>query len=67
MVTDGLLAPSHLILLAVIAMVLFGPKRLPEIGRSLGLGMRSFREGLSGAATSEPAETGTASDRPLPH
>ena len=46
--TTGLLAPSHLILLALVALLVFGPKRLPEIGRSLGLGLRGFKESVSG-------------------
>lgn len=64
--TDGLLMPSHLIILALIALLLFGPKRLPEIGRSLGLGMRSFREGLSGAASSDDTAQDFDVERSLP-
>lgn len=44
----GLESPSHLILLLIAALVLFGSKRLPEIGRSLGHGMRGFKDALSG-------------------
>ena len=40
--------PWHIILLLVIALLLFGGKRLPEIGRSLGSGMREFKDGISG-------------------
>ena len=46
--TTGLLAPSHLILLGLIALLVFGPKRLPEIGRSFGHGLRGFKESVSG-------------------
>jgi sec-independent protein translocase protein TatA len=46
--TTGLFAPSHLILLALVALLVFGPKRLPEIGRSLGHGLRGFKESVSG-------------------
>lgn len=38
----------EIILVLIIAMVVFGPKRLPELGRSLGEGMRGFKESLSG-------------------
>jgi sec-independent protein translocase protein TatA len=62
--TDGLLMPSHLIILALVALVLFGPKRLPEIGRSLGTAMRGFREGLSGAEP--PPESEPSVERALP-
>jgi sec-independent protein translocase protein TatA len=39
---------SGLILLLVVALLVFGPKRLPEIGRSLGRGMREFKDSVSG-------------------
>jgi sec-independent protein translocase protein TatA len=42
------LSPSKLILLALVALLLFGAKRLPEIGRSLGTGMREFKSSVSG-------------------
>jgi sec-independent protein translocase protein TatA len=44
----GLITPGHIILLALVALVLFGPKRLPEIGRSLGRGMREFKDSVAG-------------------
>jgi sec-independent protein translocase protein TatA len=40
--------PWHIILLLVIALLLFGGKRLPEIGRSLGSGMREFKDAITG-------------------
>jgi sec-independent protein translocase protein TatA len=54
--TTGLLAPSHLILLALVALLVFGPKRLPEIGRSLGHGLRGFKESVSGDKTEADAD-----------
>jgi sec-independent protein translocase protein TatA len=42
-----LFTPTHLIFILLIALLLFGAKRLPEIGRSLGTGMREFRETVS--------------------
>src|SRR5579863_10539584 len=45
----SLLAPTHLIILLVIVLLLFGAKRLPEIGRSLGTGMREFKDSVSGS------------------
>ena len=38
----------EIIIVLVIALVIFGPKRLPELGRSLGSGMRGFKESVSG-------------------
>ena len=43
-----LLQPWHLILLAVVAFLLFGAKRLPELGKGLGEGLKGFREGIRG-------------------
>ncbi len=40
--------PWHIILLLVIALLLFGGKRLPEVGRALGSGMREFKDAITG-------------------
>lgn len=40
--------PTHLLLILVVALLVLGPKRLPEVGRSLGRGLRDFRSGLQG-------------------
>jgi sec-independent protein translocase protein TatA len=45
---SGLESPMHLLVLAVIAAIVLGPKRLPELGRSLGQGIRSFKQSLDG-------------------
>jgi len=45
---------TELVILLVALLVIFGPKRLPEMGRSLGKGMREFKESISGK--DEPAE-----------
>lgn len=44
----GWTSPTHLVLLLLIALLLFGAKRLPEIGRSVGHGMREFKDSVSG-------------------
>ncbi len=43
-----ILQPTHLIFVLVIALLVLGPKRLPEVGRSLGRGLRDFRMAMSG-------------------
>jgi sec-independent protein translocase protein TatA len=43
----GWTSPTHIVLLLLIALLLFGAKRLPEIGRSLGSGMREFKDSVS--------------------
>lgn len=44
--------PIHLLMVLVVVMLLFGAKRLPEVGRSLGAGLRGFKESVNGQ---EPA------------
>jgi sec-independent protein translocase protein TatA len=43
-----ILQPTHLLFILVIALLVLGPKRLPEAGRSLGRGLRDFRMAMSG-------------------
>jgi sec-independent protein translocase protein TatA len=43
--------PIHIIFLLLLLLLVFGAKRLPEMGRSLGTGMRGFKESLSGEGT----------------
>jgi sec-independent protein translocase protein TatA len=44
----GNVGPLEIVIVLIIALVVFGPKRLPELGRSLGRGIREFRGSLSG-------------------
>ena len=53
----GFIGLPEIIGLALLALVLFGPKRLPEMGRGLGKGMREFKESVSG---DHKAESGDA-------
>ena len=48
------LQPWHLIVLAIVAFVLFGAKRLPELGKGLGEGLKGFREGIRGIGDPAP-------------
>jgi sec-independent protein translocase protein TatA len=50
----GWTSPTHIVLLLLIALLLFGARRLPEIGRSLGSGMREFKDSVTDA--DKPAE-----------
>jgi sec-independent protein translocase protein TatA len=43
-----LFTPTHLIVLAVVAVVLFGGKKLPELGKGLGEGLKGFKDGMKG-------------------
>jgi sec-independent protein translocase protein TatA len=46
--------PVHIVILLGIALLLFGGKRLPEIGRSLGGGMREFKDAITGNSHDDP-------------
>jgi sec-independent protein translocase protein TatA len=45
---EGLFQPTHLIFLLAIALLIFGPRKLPELGQGLGKGIRGFKEALRG-------------------
>jgi len=53
----GLDNPLHIAFLVVILLLVFGAKRLPEIGRSLGSGMREFKQSVTGEASSQQTPT----------
>ena len=56
-----LFTPTHLIVLAVVVLVLFGGKKLPELGKGLGEGLRGFKDGMKGVTedtTSTATKTG---------
>jgi sec-independent protein translocase protein TatA len=43
---DGLFQPMHLIVILFMALMIFGPKKLPELGKGLGDGIRSFKDSM---------------------
>ena len=45
---EGLFQPTHLLLILIVAMLMFGPRKLPELGKALGEGISSFKKGLHG-------------------
>jgi len=49
----GIDNPVHLIFIVAVALIVLGPKRLPDLARSLGHGMREFREAMSEASSGE--------------
>jgi sec-independent protein translocase protein TatA len=60
MMFEGLFQPTHLLVILVLCLLIFGPKKLPELGKGLGEGIRGFREGMKDQGTKEqekPAET----------
>jgi sec-independent protein translocase protein TatA len=80
-VIGDILQPTHLLFVLVIALLVLGPKRLPEVGRSLGRGLRDFRTAISGedddpptplvpsstvVAPTEPTVQPAAATQPMP-
>ncbi|HEV3092978.1 MAG TPA: twin-arginine translocase TatA/TatE family subunit [Solirubrobacteraceae bacterium] len=57
----GLDNPLHLAFLVMLLLLVFGAKRLPEMGRSLGAGMRGFRESISGESSPSPSSSALSS------
>jgi len=47
-VVGNFIQPTHLLLVLVVALLVLGPKRLPDAGRALGNGLREFKDSLSG-------------------
>ncbi len=54
---EGLFQPMHLLVILLIAMLVFGPKKLPELGKGLGEGIRGFRDALRGDQPAPKDET----------
>jgi TatA/E family protein of Tat protein translocase len=57
----GLDNPLHIAFLLLILLLIFGAKRLPEMGRSLGTGLRGFKEAINGESAPPPPELAAAS------
>jgi sec-independent protein translocase protein TatA len=62
----GLENPLHILLLLVVILLVFGAKRLPEIGRSLGEGMRGFKDSLSGDSNQHSLTSAPPAAAPAP-
>jgi sec-independent protein translocase protein TatA len=60
----GLDNPIHILFLLVLLLLVFGAKRLPEMGRSLGDGLRGFKESISGETPTVHAEPVAHATRP---
>ncbi len=59
----GLASPSHLIIVLAIILLLFGGKRIPELAKSLGTGIKEFREGVSNSEDTKPEVSGSEKTR----
>jgi sec-independent protein translocase protein TatA len=52
---EGLFQPMHLLVIFLIALLVFGPKKLPELGKGLGEAIRAFRDSFKAGETTPPA------------
>ena len=53
---DNLFTPTHLIIILVIALLIFGPRKLPELGKGLGEGLKGFKDGIKGGGDAAKQE-----------
>lgn len=53
---DNLFQPMHLLVILFIALLVFGPKKLPELGKGLGDGIRSFKDSMNGKDQTAPVQ-----------
>lgn len=58
---EGLFQPTHLIIIFAIALLVFGPKKLPELGKGLGEGIRALKEGMKDNASASTESKSTDS------
>lgn len=58
-----LFAPAHLAIIFLIALLVFGPQRLPQLGRSLGEGIREFKNAFKEASSDSDKKEITAPDK----
>ena len=58
---EGLFQPMHLLVIFGIALLVFGPKKLPELGKGIGEGIRGFK-----AAMNEEEKSSSTTNAPLP-
>ena len=60
---EGLFQPTHLLVILVIALLVFGPRRLPELGKGLGEGIRGFRDAMKDAPPPNQTSSDTSKDQ----
>lgn len=58
------IGPLEIVIVLVLVLVIFGPKRLPELGRSLGRGMREFKQSVTGEGGEDRNELGSGTNSP---
>jgi len=61
---DGLFQPMHLLVIFFIALLVFGPKKLPELGKGIGEGIRALKEGMKDAGSEQAKSPSTEVKNP---
>jgi sec-independent protein translocase protein TatA len=56
---EGLFQPMHLLVIFAIALLVFGPKKLPELGKGIGEGIRALKDGMKESSTAHATGAGT--------
>ena len=56
---EGLFQPMHLLVILAIVLLIFGPKKLGDLGKGLGEGIRNFKSSMNGSGDSTPTTTNT--------
>jgi len=59
---EGLFQPMHLLVIFFIALLVFGPKKLPELGKGLGEGIRALKNGMKEGESKTEAKTENKTD-----
>lgn len=58
---EGLFQPMHLLVIFFIALLIFGPKKLPELGKGIGEGFRALKEGMKDKSADQGANAASTS------
>jgi sec-independent protein translocase protein TatA len=58
---EGLFQPMHLLVIFLIALIIFGPKKLPELGKGIGEGLRALKDSIKESPEAPAATTASAS------
>lgn len=61
---EGIFQPMHLLVILVVALLVFGPKKLPELGKGLGEAISGFKKAIKEAETSATASMSTTAETP---
>jgi sec-independent protein translocase protein TatA len=59
---EGLFQPMHLLIILLVGVLLFGPKKIPELGKGLGEGIRGFKDAIKSASEPTPPPAATTSE-----